>query len=210
MIRCAIYCRVSTEEQAVHGLSIDAQKNELTEYAKKNNYDIVGYYIDEGKTARKSLKSRTELLRMLEDVKANKIDLIIFTKLDRWFRNVRDYYKVQEILEDYKVDWKTIRENYDTSTANGRLSINIMLSIAQDEADRTSERIKAVFDNKVRKGIKPTSSCPIGYKYVDKKVVIDEDKKDIAIGFITAKTGFYEKLLQNMIYLYVNRQLQER
>lgn len=181
LIRCAIYIRVSTEEQAIHGLSLDAQKKDLTDYAKHNNYEIVDYYVDEGKTARKKLSNRKELARMLSDIKDGKIDLIIFTKLDRWFRNIKDYYKVQEILEENKVDWKTTKENYDTSTASGRLHINIMLSVAQDEADRTSERIKAVFENKLRNKEPISGSLPIGYKIQNKQVVIDVDKKDIAL-----------------------------
>lgn len=180
MLRCAIYIRVSTEEQVIHGLSIDTQKADLTEYAKNNSYEIVDYYIDGGKTARKGLSNRLELQRLLEDVQLNKIDIIIFTKLDRWFRNVRDYHKVQEIIEDNKVHWKTIFENYDTSTSNGRLHINIMLSVAQDEADRTSERIKAVFKNKLKNGEAISGSLPMGYKIENKHVVIDEEKAPIA------------------------------
>ncbi|MFT8352164.1 recombinase family protein [Clostridium saccharoperbutylacetonicum] len=180
MIRCAIYIRVSTEEQVIHGLSIETQKDTLTEYAKDNNFEIVDYYIDSGKTARKGINNRLELQRLLEDVKNNKIDLIIFTKLDRWFRNVRDYHKVQEILEDNKVHWKTVLESYDTSTSNGRLHINIMLSVAQDEADRTSERIKVVFQNKLKNGEAISGSLPLGYKILGKKVVIDEKTTSIA------------------------------
>ncbi|MBY7008958.1 site-specific recombinase [Clostridium botulinum] len=180
MLRCAIYIRVSTEEQAMHGLSMDAQKADLTDYAKKHNYEIIDYYVDSGKTARKRLSKRKDLQRMIEDVKLNKIDIIIFTKLDRWFRNVRDYYKVQEVLEDHNVDWKTIFENYDTSTANGRLHINIMLSVAQDEADRTSERIKRVFESKLKNNEPTSGSLPIGYKIKEKSIIIDEEKAPLA------------------------------
>ncbi len=117
---------------------------------------------------------------MLEDVRAGKIDLIIFTKLDRWFRNIAEYYKVQEILEKHRVNWKTIQEDYDTSTSSGRLKINIMLSVAQDEADRTSERIKAVFENKIAKKEPLGGKVPFGYKIENKKIVVDEDKAEIA------------------------------
>jgi site-specific DNA recombinase len=181
MLRVAIYIRVSTAEQKLHGLSLEAQKEALTKWAKDNDCEIVDYYIDAGKTARKKLSSRTELQRMLEDIKQDKIDLVVFTKLDRWFRNVRDYHKIQEVLEQHNVDWKTIFENYDTSTANGRLHINIMLSIAQDEADRTSERIKAVFQSKLQNGEAISGVLPIGYRIQDKKVVINEENCEIAI-----------------------------
>jgi site-specific DNA recombinase len=181
MLRVALYIRVSTEEQKIHGLSVETQKEALAKWAKDNNCEIVDYYVDAGKTARKNLSSRLEMHRLLEDVKANQIDLIIFTKLDRWFRNVRDYHKVQEILEKHNVNWKTIFENYDTLTANGRLHINIMLSVAQDEADRTSERIKVVFQNKLKNGEAISGSLPMGYKISEKKVVVNEETASIAI-----------------------------
>jgi site-specific DNA recombinase len=180
-MRCAIYIRVSTEEQRVNGLSVDTQKDALTEYAKSNDLEVFDYYIDAGLTARKRLSHRKELLRLLKDVETGLIDVIIFTKLDRWFRNIADYYKVQEILDKYNVNWKTIYENYDTSTASGRLHINIMLSIAQDEADRTSERIKVVFENKRARGETPANRAPLGYKIVNSKILINEDAKQIAI-----------------------------
>lgn len=174
MTRCAIYIRVSKEEQVLHGYSLEAQKELLVNYAQENNLLIVDYYEDEGLTARKKLANRKEFQRMISDVKGGKIDLIIFTKLDRWFRNISDYYKTQEVLEEFNVNWKTILESYDTSTASGRLHINIMLSVAQDEADRTSERIKVVFDNKVKNGEAITGAVLPGYKIENKKIVIDK------------------------------------
>ena len=179
MIRCAVYIRVSTEEQALHGYSLEAQRSALTDYANTHNMDIVDYYIDEGLSARKKMAKRKEFQRMLSDVMADRIDLILITKLDRWFRNISDYYKVQEILEAHHVNWKTIYENYDTATANGRLHINIMLSVAQDEADRTSERIKVVFQNKKNKGEVTNGSHPFGFKIENKRLVPDEEKIDI-------------------------------
>ena len=177
--RAALYIRVSTDEQAREGYSLEAQKDNLIKYAKENNYTIVDIYADEGISARKSYKNRKEFMRMLEDVKSQKIDLILFIKLDRYFRNIGDYYKIQDILEKYNVGWKATLENYDTTTANGRFYVNIRLSMAQDEADRTSERIKFVFDNKVKKGEIISGSVPYGYKIKDKHLIIDEDKAEV-------------------------------
>ncbi|WP_319403178.1 recombinase family protein [uncultured Anaeromusa sp.] len=179
MIRTALYVRVSHEEQVMHGYSVEAQKQALTEYARKNNLHIVDYYVDEGQTARKSYKKRKEFIRLMDDVKVGNIDIILFIKLDRWFRNIRDYYKIQDILEKHKVNWKTIFENYDTTTASGRLYINIMLSVAQDEADRTSERINFVFENKIKNGEVITGTTAIGYKIENKKLVIVPDEADL-------------------------------
>ena len=147
-IRCAIYDRVSTEMQVKEGLSLEAQEAALTDYALSHGYEIVGYYADEGLTARKKMKNRKELLRLLKDVEADKIDLILVTKLDRWFRNIKDYHNTQAILEAHNCNWKTIFEEYDTSTANGRFAINIMLSVNENECDRTSDRIQTVFKYK--------------------------------------------------------------
>lgn len=174
MPRVALYIRVSTEEQALHGSSIEAQKQALIEYAQKNEYKIIDYYIDDGFTAT-SLK-RPNLQRLLDDIREGKIDLVIFTKIDRWSRGVRNYYKIQDVLDTYKVHWKTIFENYDTSTAAGQLHINIMLSVAENEAAVTSERIKAVFSNKVKNKEAITGKVPKGYKIENKRLVINKEE----------------------------------
>lgn len=181
--RAALYIRVSTEEQARKGYSLPAQKEDLEEYAHKNGYAIAGYYIDEGKSARKKYTKRKEFMRMLEDVKAGKIDIILFIKLDRWFRSVADYYKIQEILDAHNVAWKTTQEHYDTETTNGRLYINIRLSVAQDESDRDSDRIKFVFDSKVARGEVISGSLPLGLMIQDKHVVHDPETADIVRDF---------------------------
>lgn len=148
MLRVALYIRVSTEEQALHGISLAAQEDSLRRYAVDHGYKIVGVYRDEGNSARKPVMKRPVMLQLLEDVKAGKIDRILFTKLDRWFRNVREYHNVQDILETHHVTWQAILENYDTLTSDGRLRVNIMLSVNESEADRDSERIKFVFQGK--------------------------------------------------------------
>ncbi|NBH27621.1 hypothetical protein D3Z60_18025 [Lachnospiraceae bacterium] len=175
ILRCAIYIRVSTEEQHINGLSLPAQRKALREFAEANNYTVVGFYADEGISARKSMKFRKGLLQLLEDVKQDKIDMILVTKLDRWFRNIKDYNITEEILKAHNCYWKTIFENYDSSTANGQMVINIMLSVNQAECDRTSERIKAVLDYKRSIGEVTSGKCACyGYKVVNNRLVKDE------------------------------------
>ncbi len=183
MKRVFLYVRVSTEEQAIHGLSIEAQTIALETWAKANGHKVVGIYTDAGVSARKPASKRQELQRLLGDVRAGKGELIVFTKLDRWFRNIAEYYKVQEVLEKYHVDWRTIHEDYDTSTASGRLKINIMLSVAQDEADRASERIKAINEMKRQKREPLTGDCMPGYKIEGKKYVKDPALEAAVNGF---------------------------
>ena len=91
------------------------------------------------------MQNRKELQRLLNDVRAGGIDLILVTKLDRWFRNIKDYHNTQAVLEAHGCNWKTIFEEYDTTTSNGRFAINIMLSVNENECDRDSERIRTVF-----------------------------------------------------------------
>lgn len=181
--RAALYIRVSTEEQAKKGYSLPAQKEDLEEYAKRNGYAIVDYYIDDGVSARKKYANRKELMRLLEDVQAGKIDVVLFIKLDRWFRSIADYYKIQEILDKHNVAWKTTQENYDTETTNGRLYINIRLSVAQDESDRTGDRIRFVNESKVARGEVISGSVPLGFKIQDKHLVHDPETVEAVRSF---------------------------
>lgn len=164
--RVGLYGRVSTEEQAIRGFSIEAQVDALKEYCKKNNMKIVDIYLDEGISGAKPPLKRPALKRLLEDVESGKIDMILFTKLDRWFRSVKEYFKVQDVLDNNKVEWKAIQEDYDTTTANGQMAITIFLAVAQNERDRTAERIKVVLDHK-RKNKEACfggRATPFGYK----------------------------------------------
>ncbi|MEG2822724.1 MAG: recombinase family protein [Lachnospiraceae bacterium] len=178
-IRCAIYDRVSSDIQVMSGLSLDTQKEDLTVYAQSHGYVIVDYYVDEGITARKKMQNRKDFLRLLKDIQQDKIDLVLVTKLDRWFRNVRDYHNIQAILEQHHCNWKTIHEDYDTITADGQLKINIMLAVAQNECDRTSERIKAVFAHKLRNKDHITGAAPYGYILSEKKLQKDPNTQHI-------------------------------
>lgn len=179
VLRAALYPRVSTEEQAKFGLSIHDQQNDLEEYAKAHGMKVVGIFPDAGFSARKKIEKRPAMLQLLEAVKRDEVDIILVTKLDRWFRNIGEYYKVQEILEAHNVSWRTIYEDYETSTAAGRLKINIMLAVAQDEADRTSERIKRVLDAKKERNEVCTGHLPKGYKIEEKFAVIDKEAEPV-------------------------------
>lgn len=179
IIRAALYARVSTEEQVAHGYSLEAQEDALVSYANAQGYKIIRIYRDEGFSARKPVMKRKVMQELLRDIEAGKIDLVLFTKLDRWFRSVGEYHKVQTILDKYHVVWRAILEDYQTETADGRLKVNIMLSVAENEADRTSERIRFVFNNKLKKGeyCYGGSYTPFGYKaqIIDGKRVLVKD-----------------------------------
>ena len=181
----AAYVRVSTQEQKLHGLSLDAQKMKLSEYAEKNNMKIVGWYVDEGVSGRKLIRNRPELQRMIQDAEKGKFERIIFIKLDRFFRSVAEYHECMKRISP--VIWSTTEEEYDLTTANGRMLVNMKLTIAEMEADQTGERIKIVNEYKVQTGqpLVGSSSQPFGFtNAIDpatgrKKVVKDPEHKEI-------------------------------
>lgn len=179
----AAYVRVSTQEQKLHGLSLDAQKMKLTEYAEKNNMKIVEWYVDEGVSGRKLIRNRPELQRMIQDAEKGKFDRIIFIKLDRFFRSVAEYHECMKRIAP--VLWSTTEEQYDLTTANGRMLVNMKLTIAEMEADQTGERIDLVNEYKTSTGQPLTGSMPFGFKIETdattgrKKVVKDTNEADI-------------------------------
>ena len=186
-IECvAAYIRVSSQEQKLHGLSLDAQVHKLQEYAEKNNMRIVEWYKDEGVSGRKLIRNRPELQRMIQDAEKGKFERILFIKLDRFFRSVAEYHECMKRIAP--VVWSTTEEEYDLTTANGRMLVNMKLTIAEMEADQTGERIKIVNDYKVSTGqpLVGDNALPFGFTVgLDtttgkKKVVIDKEEEPIA------------------------------
>ena len=165
VLRVGLYERVSTDEQAKYGYSIKTQIDALEEYCGKNKMKIVDHYTDDGVSGGKAAFRRPEMSRLLDDIKEKKIDMVLFTRLDRWFRNVQEYFKVQEILDEHKVEWKAIWEEYDTTTANGRMAITIFLAIAQNEREKGAERVRVVFEKKRqnKEAVFGWKSMPFGY-----------------------------------------------
>ena len=179
----AAYIRVSTTEQKLHGLSLDAQKMKLKEYAKKHDMKIVAWYMDEGVSGRKLIRNRPELQRMINDAKKGNFERIIFIKLDRFFRSVAEYHECMKQIAP--VVWSTTEESYDLTTANGRMLVNMKLTIAEMEADQTGERIKIVNEYKTATGQPLSGSQPFGWMIAKddgtgrKKVVKDPDEAPI-------------------------------
>jgi len=180
--RVAAYVRVSTQEQKLHGLSLDAQKMKLIAYAKAHGMKIVGWYVDEGVSARKLIRKRPELQRMIQDAEQGQFERIIFIKLDRFFRSVAEYHECMKRITP--VVWTTTEEEYDLTTANGRMLVNMKLTIAELEADMAGERIDIVNEYKVQTGQPLSGSQPFGFKIaVDektgrKKIIRDPDDEE--------------------------------
>lgn len=175
--RAALYIRVSTEEQARHGYSLVEQEHDLRQHAEQHGYIVVGVYADEGISARKALSRRKALQRLLNDVRTGVVNIIVFKCLDRWFRNVADYYKVQDILDQHGVLWECSQEEiFNTTTTNGRLMLNLKLSLAQHESDQTGDRVRYIFEGRRRIGKVTSGAIPDGYLINDdKRIQIDKD-----------------------------------
>lgn len=190
--RIACYIRVSSEEQKLHGISLDAQRDKLRRYAEDNNLKIIEWYEDEGVSGRKLIRRRPALQRMLNDAKAGKFDRIIFIKLDRYFRSVAEYYECQKILEANNVTWTATEEKFDLTTANGRYWVTQKLAMAEYEADQTGERINLVNEYKVRTGQPLTGAQSMGLAFTVgrdektglKNVIPNPETKELISDFI--------------------------
>ena len=148
----AAYIRVSTQEQKLHGISLEAQEKKLREYAAENGMKIVEWYKDEGVSGRKLIKKRPELQRMIQDAEKRRFKRIIFIKLDRFFRSVAEYHECMKRLSTGGVIWTATEEKYDLSTASGEAFVNMKLTMAQFEADQAGERIRMVNEYKIQTG----------------------------------------------------------
>lgn len=193
----AAYVRVSTQEQKLHGLSLDAQKMKLTQYAEEHNMKIVEWYIDEGVSGRKLIRNRPELQRMIQDAETGKFERIIFIKLDRFFRSVAEYHECMKRISP--VIWSTTEEQYDLTTANGRMLVNMKLTIAEMEADQTGERIDIVNEYKVSTGQPLSGQMPFGFVIVTdpengrKKIIKDPDVAEVVEDLIQHFLTFQSK-----------------
>ena len=198
---CGIYMRVSTEDQAREGFSLPEQKERLEAYCKFNNYKIVEYYTDAGISA-KTGNHRPEYDRMLEDGKQGKINMIIALKLDRITRSTRDWETLMDYLEKYNVNIAFVNDDINTTTANGKMVSRIMMSVSQNEIERTSERTIIGLEGAIKQGHIP-ARAPLGYKHIDKKLVSDPLTKDIVIRIYNL---YFEGLTYNTIAKLFNKE----
>lgn len=186
-LRVVLYIRVSTIEQAMEGWSLTAQEASMRAFAAAKGWKVVGIFADEGKSARKRLKHRKEIFKMLDFVEAGNADIILFKELDRWFRNVSDFYKIQERLDACGVTWVSERQpTLDMTTKEGRLQVNVLLSVGQNESDATSDRIK--YTNKYlrsqRRWTSGARTLPRGYTVDDEQHVIIDPEQEEYVRFL--------------------------
>ena len=180
ILRIGGYGRVSHEEQKKYGFSIEAQIEKIKKWCEEENNQLVDLYIDEGYTA--GNMKRPRLLDMLNNL--NNLDVIVFTRLDRFSRNVLEANKMLELLQQHNVALISIEEDdIDTSTADGMFMFQLKVSLAERELKKGSERIKSVFEYKIKNGQPISGTLPLGYKIVSENHLkrIDFDEKTIHI-----------------------------
>ncbi|MBQ9658657.1 MAG: recombinase family protein [Clostridia bacterium] len=195
--KCGLYMRVSTEDQAREGFSLPEQKERLEAYCKFKDYEIVDYYEDAGISA-KTGNFRPEFERLKEDIKSKKINTVISLKLDRFTRSIYDWEEFITFLEENDAYIGCVNDDINTTTANGKMVSRLLVSVSQNEIERTSERTKIGLAGAIKQGHIP-HIAPLGYKHENKTLVIDYSTKDVAYRiFDLCYNGYSYKKISNL------------
>jgi len=173
----AIYVRVSTEEQATEGFSIQAQISDLERYALQNNFEIVSRYVDEGFSG-KSIEGRPQMKRLLRDAAQRMFQAIIIYKTDRLARSTKNSIEIAETLKMYDIQLLSLTENLDLTTLNGMAMYQFMSTMNEFERGKTVERVKWGMSERARQG-QYNGGIVLGYDAVNKKLVVNEDEARI-------------------------------
>lgn len=171
-MRAIGYIRVSTEEQAKHGISLDMQRSKITTYALLEDMELVDIIGDEGLSGC-SIKGRPGITKILDMVREKTIQAVIIYKLDRLARNTIEALQVATLMDRKGVALHSITEKLDTKSAMGRFFFTLMASIAEMERGIISERIQSAMERKRERGEPCSNNPPFGYKIVGKQVVPD-------------------------------------
>lgn len=177
--KCGLYMRVSTEDQAREGFSLPEQKERLESFCKFKNYEIIDYYEDAGISA-KTGNHRPEFERLKDDIKAKKINTIVALKLDRITRSIYDWENLMTFLDENDAYLDCVNDEINTTSANGKMISRLLMSVSQNEVERTSERTKVGLAGAIKCGHIP-HIAPLGYKHEDKRLVIDYSTKDVVV-----------------------------
>lgn len=174
MTRAILYVRVSTDQQAEVGVSLEAQESRLTDYARAMQYDVVDVIVDAGVSA-KSI-DRPGLKRALEMLRTDAADALIVVKLDRLTRSTRDLLHLVETVFQ-KSALISMNEQIDTRSAAGRLLLTVMAAMAQWERETIGERTSAAMQHMKSQGLR-AGAIPYGYRLAADGVSLEEDSKE--------------------------------
>ena len=180
--RCAIYTRKSTEHNLDLAFnSLDAQREACEAYIKSQAHEgwrlVPGHY-DDGGLSGASL-DRPALQRLLDDVRAHRVDIIVVYKVDRLTRALADFAKLVELFDENEVSFVSVTQSFNTTSSMGRLTLNVLLSFAQFEREVIGERVRDKIAASKRKGIWVGGPLPLGYRCENKAVLIAPEEAEI-------------------------------
>jgi DNA invertase Pin-like site-specific DNA recombinase len=180
-VRCAIYTRVSTDQGLDQEFnSLDAQYDASSAYIKSQahaGWTLIKARYDDGGYSGGST-DRPDLQRLLDDVRARKIDVIVVYKVDRLTRSLADFAKLVELFDAHGVSFVSVTQQFNTTSSMGRLTLNVPLSFAQFEREVTSERIRDKIAASKRKGLWVGGPLPLGYDMKDGKIAVVENEAE--------------------------------
>lgn len=174
-----LYIRVSTEDQAREGFSLPEQEKRLRAMCEYKGYEVYKIYKDAGISA-KTGNHRPAFEELLQDIKDGKCNTIVVLKLDRLTRSVYDWENILKFLEENKAYLDCANDDINTTNANGKMISRILTSVSQQEIERTSERTKIGLAGAIKDGHIPCRT-PLGYKRVEKKLVVNESTKGVIV-----------------------------
>ena len=176
MVKVAIYTRVSTEDQALEGFSLTAQRERLKAYCAAQDWTVTKIYQDDGYTGRKA--ERPAYQQMMKE--RDKWDMILVMKMDRIHRNSRNFMEMMDDLKRWGKEFSSMQEALDTSTAMGRFVVDIIQRIAQLESEQIGERVYLAMKQKAKTVGGPMGKhTPFGYDYQDGKYILNEDESEV-------------------------------
>jgi site-specific DNA recombinase len=181
-VRCAIYTRVSTDQGLDQEFnSLDAQYEAASAYIRSQahaGWTLIRSRYDDGGYSGGST-DRPDLQRLMQDIRARKIDVIVVYKVDRLTRSLADFAKLVELFDAHGVSFVSVTQQFNTTTSMGRLTLNVLLSFAQFEREVTSERIRDKIAASKRKGIWVGGNLPLGYEMRDGKIAVVEQEAEL-------------------------------
>jgi len=180
-LRSAIYTRVSTDQGLEQEFnSLDNQREAAEAYIKSQAHEgwrcLPARYDDGGFSG--GCMQRPALQRLLSDIRAHAIDVVVVYKVDRLTRSLADFAKLVEIFDQHDVSFVSVTQAFNTTNSMGRLTLNVLLSFAQFEREVTAERIRDKIAASKRKGMHMGGLAPLGYDVHHKKLVINPDEAD--------------------------------
>src|SRR5471030_1703774 len=181
-LRCAIYTRVSTDARLEQEFnSLDAQREASEAYIKSQTHEgwsLIRSRYDDGGFSGGSME-RPALRKLLLEVQAKRVDVIVVYKVDRLTRSLADFAKLVEMFDAHGVSFVSVTQSFNTTTSMGRLTLNVLLSFAQFEREVTGERIRDKIAASKRKGIWVGGNLPLGYEMRDGKIAVVEEEAEL-------------------------------